>query len=438
MKIAVFHELPPGGALRAAEQLAVQLRHNHHVTMFSLKEERSQVKGIKQRILHDFLDMFLLQQKHKKLAKEIDSQDFDLVLVHPSHRTQAPFLLSFLKTPSIYYCQEPLRLVHDPFISDISSMPLLNRVYESLNRAWRGWIDKENTQCAYLLLANSHFSKNWIRSVYSLDSHVCYLGVDTHLFTPKNSEKIYDVLFLGAPVDIEGYSLLEDAKQYQKAKWKIHIVARKGNGKGISDSDLIRTIQESRLVVCLSRNEPFGLTVLEAAACGVPVIAVREGGFIESVSDLKNGILINRDPQELAIAIDSLLLSPAKMKEFGQKGRRGVLARWTWEKSAQRLEETLHQVKKSSENGRSDVSSLLRMGFGWYIGLVMCLLFILRFGFRPLRLLFPASPIIHGVVGYAQYTGYPFSFETYLFFFIFLLPIGLAFILGKLKKRSWK
>lgn len=355
MKIAVFHELAPGGALRAVSELSRQLSRHHHVVVFEGAKEEKPTKGIWGRINHDYLALVRLSQQHRQIARRIDAGGFDAVFVHPSRWTQTPFLLSFLTTPSLYYCQEPLRLAYDSHIEDISTLPLVNRMYEKVNRYWRKWIDKKNISNAKMLVTNSQFTKKWIMRAYGLTASVCYLGVDTTLFSPQRISKIYDILFLGAPVSIEGYDLLEKAKKYSKRTWKIRIVQRKDNGKGIEDQELVCIINQSRMVVCLSKNEPFGLTVLEAGACGVPVIAVREGGYIESVIDKKTGLLIARDPHQLAQTIDDILDHPSRGVSMGREARRHIRDMWSWEESAKKI--GMYLLRTKNEDHRVHYSN---------------------------------------------------------------------------------
>jgi len=73
---------------------------------------------------------------------------------------------------------------------------------------------------------------------------------------------------------------------------------------------------------------------LEAAACGVPVLASGAGGLSESVRDGQTGLLIpSRDPQEWADAIRRLAADPAYAHKLGVHGRELALAR-TWEATA--------------------------------------------------------------------------------------------------------
>ncbi len=71
-----------------------------------------------------------------------------------------------------------------------------------------------------------------------------------------------------------------------------------------------------------SRTEGFPLTIVEAMAAGLPVIASRVGGIPEAVVDGVTGILVPpQDPQALSEAIQWMVEHPAERAEMGRRGR---------------------------------------------------------------------------------------------------------------------
>jgi D-inositol-3-phosphate glycosyltransferase len=77
--------------------------------------------------------------------------------------------------------------------------------------------------------------------------------------------------------------------------------------------------------------EPFGITPLEAMACGTPVVASNVGGIKYSVRDGKTGYLVPpNDPERLADAVHRLCSSPSLLSLFSRQAIRRVHNRFTW------------------------------------------------------------------------------------------------------------
>jgi D-inositol-3-phosphate glycosyltransferase len=84
--------------------------------------------------------------------------------------------------------------------------------------------------------------------------------------------------------------------------------------------------------------EPFGITPLEAMACGTPVIGSDVGGIRFSVADGVTGLLVPpNDPDALAARAAELLRDPERMREMGRAGVHRVQAQFTWPKVAREI-----------------------------------------------------------------------------------------------------
>jgi D-inositol-3-phosphate glycosyltransferase len=96
----------------------------------------------------------------------------------------------------------------------------------------------------------------------------------------------------------------------------------------------------SNVVVTTPWYEPFGLTPLEAMACGRPVIGSRVGGVAFTVVDGATGYLVPpRDPPALAARLEHLLAHPALAARMEQAARSRVEREFTWEQVGQRTVE---------------------------------------------------------------------------------------------------
>src|SRR5699024_7769603 len=106
---------------------------------------------------------------------------------------------------------------------------------------------------------------------------------------------------------------------------------------GARDRDeLARLIAGARLFLNPSHSESYGLTALEAAACGVPVVASAAGGLVEAVRHGETGLVLDsRAPQDWADAVTGLLRDPDQARRLGVGGLEHARAH-TWALMARR------------------------------------------------------------------------------------------------------
>jgi glycosyltransferase involved in cell wall biosynthesis len=83
--------------------------------------------------------------------------------------------------------------------------------------------------------------------------------------------------------------------------------------------------------VCVpSRNEPFGIVILEAWSAGKPVVATDSGGPAEFVRHEFDGLRISPNPDSIAWGMGTLFADFDRARWMGENGRREVLERFTW------------------------------------------------------------------------------------------------------------
>ncbi len=96
--------------------------------------------------------------------------------------------------------------------------------------------------------------------------------------------------------------------------------------------------------------EPFGLTLIEASACGLPLVATKEGGPIDIIRNCESGILVNvADTNEVADAVYSLLVDQGLWSSCSNNGINGVRKSYSWNahsKTFLKLFETLLPEKQ--------------------------------------------------------------------------------------------
>ncbi len=84
-------------------------------------------------------------------------------------------------------------------------------------------------------------------------------------------------------------------------------------------------------------TEPFGLTLLEAAACGLPLVATENGGPVDIIGNCHNGVLIDPlDKQALAEALLTLLKDQGQWQRFSENGLVNVRKYYSWQAHAEK------------------------------------------------------------------------------------------------------
>jgi glycogen(starch) synthase len=124
----------------------------------------------------------------------------------------------------------------------------------------------------------------------------------------------------------------------------------------VPHSELLEILNSVDIVCIPSRNEPFGMALLEAWAAEKPVIAADVGGLHENIDDGVDGLKVSPSPSSLAQAISDLLSSPDMMKKLGRHGAKKV-KNFSWSKIVGELLDTYSMVLQKPPQ-RDNASSL--------------------------------------------------------------------------------
>lgn len=375
MKIAVVHNLPPGGQKRALYNQVGLLSQNHEIDLFTLSSTDEKFKSLKPFVRKHFtvnyvcpsyfplnlLSIYInLPQAYKKIADLINIGDYKVAYINPCWLTQAPYVLRFLRIPSLYYCPEPKREFYE-------KIPRLSNKWRYLaNYPFRipiKYIDKKNTQSADIILTNSYYSKERVEKIYKVRAKVNYLGVNPSVFKPEGKIKENLVISVGEFSLLKGHDFIINclASIDKETRPSLIIVGTQGIEKdyllalakekkvdlslyqNISDRKLVSLYNKSRIFIYAAYHEPFGLSILEALACGLRIVAVSQGGFSEIFKNNSFGYLIKREKKKFTQAIKWALNKPWDKKRV-EKQIAWVKKRWSWEKSVKEMEKYLLKI----------------------------------------------------------------------------------------------
>lgn len=96
-----------------------------------------------------------------------------------------------------------------------------------------------------------------------------------------------------------------------------------------------KLMKAANCVVVPSRNEPFGIVVLEAWACGTPVIATNGTGAAELIWHDVTGLRVYPSPNSIAWGIKAVIKNPEHARWMGKNGRYAAEKTFTWDKVAE-------------------------------------------------------------------------------------------------------
>ncbi|MCU1616889.1 MAG: glycosyl transferase group 1 [Frankiales bacterium] len=113
----------------------------------------------------------------------------------------------------------------------------------------------------------------------------------------------------------------------------------------VSRADVPAWVRSADVVLAVPWYEPFGITPLEAMACGKPVVATAVGGLVDTVVDGVTGALVPpRDPAALGEAVAALLADEERRAAYGAAGVRRARARYRWSRVVADTEAVYRQV----------------------------------------------------------------------------------------------
>lgn len=283
-----------------------------------------------------------------EIKKIIKSHDPDIV--HAHYASSYGLLGSFLK--------------FKPYIvsvwgSDVYEFPKKNVLFSRLLKI----VFKK----ANIVLSTSETMAEEISKYTNKEVLITPFGVNVDLFSKKHNTEFEDKNEIvigtiktlspiyGIDTLIEAFDILVGINPDLNLKLQIA-------GKGTEKDRLIKMVDDKELsdkveflgfivneevpfylnrfdiCVALSREESFGVAIVEAMACETPVVVSDAEGLKEVVEDGVCGFVVPKDnPHQAALKMDELIKNPKLKSSFGKNGRKQVLKHYDWNKNLQKM-----------------------------------------------------------------------------------------------------
>jgi glycosyltransferase involved in cell wall biosynthesis len=383
VRVAVYHNLPSGGAKRFLHDLLAALSRDvefhlfvpssadrgfyplsHYVVSekvypFNLKTTTDYVGIIGYPF--EIERLWRLWGLAGRVAKDIDAGGFDVAFIDHCRIEQSPSVLRRIETPTVYFSQEVhRRLFEHPLLSS-PDYGLRNRLGDLLHLPGDTFLrgrDRRNAAAADYVVANSCHTREALIKTYGVFADVIYPGVDMSRFPPglPAADRENAVLSVGVLAPFKGHRFVLEAvgRIPKMVRPELHIIynreffgergyleklAAKLNVKlelkeDITEDEIVNEYRRCKVVALAQVVEPFGLVPLEAMACGTPVVAVREGGFRETVADGLVGRLVDRDVEKFGETLTDTLTDDALWSDMSAACRPYVEENWTIQNSA--------------------------------------------------------------------------------------------------------
>ena len=233
--------------------------------------------------------------------------------------------------------------------------------------------ERHGTYCADKVMTVSNALKNeimWMYNVPEWKTRVVYNGINCHHYdgwlNPAEVKALYGIgpvdpttLFVGRMSYQKGPDLLVEAipfvlSYYSNAKFIFvgdgdmrHSVESRAWDLGIahatrflgyrSGQELINLYKASDVVCVPSRNEPFGIVILEAWSAGKPVVVSCNGGPSEFVWHEVDGLKIHDYSESIAWGIGNMFKDFEHARWMGRNGRTAVETSFSWDTIADQV-----------------------------------------------------------------------------------------------------
>ncbi len=265
--------------------------------------------------------------------EQLDLTKYDIVI--SSSYAVAKGVITHVNQTHICYCHSPMRYAWDLYHQYLFEANLSKGIKGFFAKFFLHYIrmwDYTTAGRVDYFIANSHYVAKRIRKTYNKEAAVIYPPVDVEAFKlQEEKEDFYLVASRMVPykkIDliVEAFSKMPHRKlvvvgegpDYKKVK--ANATSNVSLLGYVSFDDLKVYMQKAKAFI-IAADEDFGITAVEAQACGTPVIAYRKGGVRESVMEGKTGAFFDEQSCDSIISAvenfekNSLLLKPKEIRE---------------------------------------------------------------------------------------------------------------------------
>jgi len=182
------------------------------------------------------------------------------------------------------------------------------------------------------LFSDEKFGNVISQPEYKLNPTYTPNGVSTEVFKPTEQLSTEGPLRVGVaytPKHDKRKGVSEFIRPACEKVGAILVEAKARSDQYVKAEDMPGFYNSLDCYVCASSSEGFSIAVLEAVACGRPVISTRVGGSTELIVDGENGYLVDRTVDAIADALEKLK-DRERLKYMGWTARVDAVRNWDW------------------------------------------------------------------------------------------------------------